>query len=297
MIGLELEDARAIAVRIDDRGDVQARAAVAADGGDLAAAAVRALETVAVSGTDERVLGVATAIPDSPAIAAVVAGLASRVGGDFVRRGATPSGTAAAVAEAWIGAGRDVQDLVFFACGDHTIAGVIRAGAPVTGARGRAASVAWLALNPVEREDYRKTGCLEAEVAAAGIVRRLIWRIKAGDRSRVHDAVNGDFTAITARHILDAARQNDGVSISVMRDTAKYLGMAAANLIVVADPEMLVLGGIMASAADLLTEPLRAELARRLPKAMLDALRIQTAALGDDAAAIGAARLAGAAIP
>jgi predicted NBD/HSP70 family sugar kinase len=297
MIGLELEDARAIAVRIDDRGDVQARAAVAADGGDLATAAVRALETVAVSGSDERVLGVATAIPDSPVIAAVVAGLASRVGGDLVQRGATPSGTAAAVAEAWIGAGRDVQDLVFFACGDHTIAGVIRAGAPVTGARGRAASVAWLALNPVEREDYRKTGCLEAEVAAAGIVRRLIWRIKAGDRSRVHDAVNGDFTAITARHILDAARQNDGVAISVMRDTAKYLGMAAANLIVVADPEMLVLGGIMASAADLLTEPLRAELARRLPKAMLDALRIQTAALGDDAAAIGAARLAGAAIP
>jgi glucokinase len=125
----------------------------------------------------------------------------------------------------------------------------------------------------------------------------LIWRIKAGDRSRVHDAVNGDFTAITARHILEAARQNDGVSISVMRDTAKYLGMAAANLVVVADPEMLVLGGIMASAADLLTEPLRAELARRLPKPMLDALRIQTAALGDDAAAIGAARLVGAAIP
>jgi predicted NBD/HSP70 family sugar kinase len=297
MLGLELEDARAIAVRIDDRGDVQARAAVAADGGDLATAAVRALETVAGSGSDERVLGVATAIPDSPAIAAVVAGLAPRFSGDFVQRGATPSGTAAAVAEAWIGAARDVQDLVFFACGDHTSAGVVRGGAPVTGARGRAASVAWLALNPVEREDYRKTGCLEAEVAAAGIVRRLIWRIKAGDRSRVHDAVNGDFTAITARHILEAARQNDGVSISVMRDTAKYLGMAAANLVVVADPEMLVLGGIMASAADLLAEPLRAELARRLPKPMLDALRIQTAALGDDAAAIGAARLVGAAIP
>jgi predicted NBD/HSP70 family sugar kinase len=297
MLGLELEDARAIAVRIDDRGDVQARAAVAADGGDLATAAIRALEAIAGSGSDERVLGVATAIPDSPAIAAVVAGLAPRFGGDFVQRGATPSGTAAAVAEAWIGAARGVQDLVFFACGDHTSAGVVRGGAPVTGARGRAASVAWLALNPVEREDYRKTGCLEAEVAAAGIVRRLIWRIKAGDRSRVHDAVNGDFTAITARHILEAARQNDGVSISVMRDTAKYLGMAAANLVVVADPEMLVLGGIMASAADLLTEPLRAELARRLPKPMLDALRIQTAALGDDAAAIGAARLVGAAIP
>src|SRR5438876_3635578 len=166
-----------------------------------------------------------------------------------------------------------------------------RAEAPAAGDLiGAAATV-------VEREDYRKTGCLEAEVAAAGIVRRLIWRVKAGDRSRVHDAVNGDFAAITMQHILDAARQNDGVSISVMRDTAKYLGMAAANLVVIADPEVLVVGGMMASAADLMIEPLRAELARRLPKPMMDSLRIQTAALGDDAAAIGAARLAGAARP
>ena len=62
------------------------------------------------------------------------------------------------------------------------IAGVIRDGAPVLGAARRAASIAWLALNPVEREDYRKIGCLEAEVAAVGIVRRLIWRVKAGGR-------------------------------------------------------------------------------------------------------------------
>ena len=106
----------------------------------------------------------------------------------------------------------------------------------LTGARGRAGSVAWLSLNPVEREDYRKIGCLEAEVAAAGIVRRLIWRIKAGDRSRVQDIVKDDLAAITVEHVLDAARDGDGVSISVVRDTAKYLGMAAANLVVVADP-------------------------------------------------------------
>ena len=160
----------------------------------------------------------------------------------------------------------------------------------------RAASIAWLALNPVEREDYRKIGCLEAEVAAAGIVRRLIWRIKAGDRSRVADTVGGDLSGITADHVLNAARDGDGVSISVVRDTAKYLGMAAANLVIVSDPEMLVLGGIMATAADLLFEPVRAELARRLPRPMMDALAIAPATLGADAAAIGAARLATAAL-
>jgi len=62
-------------------------------------------------------------------------------------------------------------------------------------------------------------------------------------------------------------------------------------------PETLVLGGIMASAADLLLDLLKTEIARRLPKPMVDALAIETATLGDDAAAIGAARLASASLP
>ena len=298
MLGLELDEARAVAVRVDDQGGVQARALVDADG-DLAAAAARAIEQVQVStaGSGTGLLGVAAMNPDSSAIAPVVSGLALRFGGPFHRNGAVLSGTAAAAAEAWVGAARGVQDVVFFAVGQHTTGGIVRNGAAIAGARGRAASVAWLSLNPVEREDYRKTGCLEAEVAAAGIVRRLIWRIKAGDRSRVQDMVKDDLSAITIDHVLDAARGGDGVSISVVRDTAKYLGMAAANLVVVADPEMLVLGGIMATAADLLLEPLRADLARRLPKPMMDALKIETAVLGADAAAIGAARLVTAARP
>jgi predicted NBD/HSP70 family sugar kinase len=296
MLGLELEDTRAVAVRVDDSGAVQARAAVAA-GGDLAAAAGRALGQVTAGGAGAPVVGVATVNPESPAMVAAISGLAPHFAGPFAQNRAMPSGTAAAVAEAWVGAARGAHDVVFFAVGDHTAAGILRGGAPMTGARRRAASVAWLSLNPVEREDYRKIGCLEAEVAAAGIVRRLIWRVKAGDRSRVQETVNDDLSAITVEHVLEAARQNDGVSISVVRDTAKYLGMAAANLVVVADPETLVLGGIMASAADLLLDLLKIEIARRLPKAMMEALTIETATLGTDAAAIGAARLASAAAP
>jgi glucokinase len=286
MLGLELEDARAVAVRLADDGAVLSRAAVDA-AGDLASAAERALAEVGA--TAGHGLGIAAAMPEAPAVQSAVAALAPRLSG--AGSAVTPSGTAAAVAEAWIGAARGVRDLAFFAVGEHTTAGLVRDGAPLAGSRGRAASVAWLALNPVEREDYRRTGCLEAEVAAAGVVRRLIWRIKAGDRSRIQDKVGGDLASITIDHVLDAARSGDGVSISVVRDTAKYLGMAAANLVVIADPEMLVVGGIMADAADLLLEPVRAEIARRLPKPMLEALTIAPAALGSDAAAIGAARL------
>jgi len=294
MFGLALDDAGVVAVRVGD-GGVEARASARAEGG-LAAAAARALGEVG-AGSDTRQLGVASAVPDSPAVAQALAQLAQRFTGQFTTHGATPAGMAAAVAEAWGGAARGVRDVVLFAVGAHAIGGVVRNGVPITGARGRAGSVGWVSLNPVEREDYRKVGCVEAEVAAAGIVRRMIWRIKAGDRSRVQDTVKDDLSAITVDHILGAARANDGVSISVIRDTAKYLGMAAANLVAIADPEMLVLGGIMASSADLFLEPIRHELGRRLPKGMMDRLAIESATLGDDAAAIGAARLAGAPLP
>jgi predicted NBD/HSP70 family sugar kinase len=67
--------------------------------------------------------------------------------------------------------------------------------------------------------------------------------------------------------------------------------MAASNLVIVADPAVLVLGGIMATAADLLLDHVRTEIARRIPTSSMQALTIVPSTLGD-AAAIGAARLA-----
>ena len=84
-------------------------------------------------------------------------------------------------------------------------------------------------MNPVERQDYRRFGSLAAEVSSKGIARRLSWRIQAGDHSAVLERA-GDLEAITSAHVFEGARGGDGVSISVVRDTAKYIGMAIANL-------------------------------------------------------------------
>jgi glucokinase len=209
------------------------------------------------------------------------------------------SGNASALAEAWYGAGKGARDLIAFSVGASVSAGVISSGALLAGAHGLASSVQWLALNPVERDDYRRLGCLEAEGGSAGIVRRLIWRIKSGDRSRVLDAAGGDYNAITLDLILSAARDNDGVSISVMRDTIKYLAMAVTNIASIVDPEVIVLGGILRSSADLLLEPIRQECARRMPPGIHERARIEISPLGADSAPLGAARFAqfGAALP
>lgn len=287
-IGVEISDAPTLALLVGDDGTVAARAS--ADAGADAGAVARAVRVVKGATAGEPTIGIASPIPDSPRVHAVASALKQEgLASGAIRQ----AGAAAAYAEWWIGAAKGASDVVYFSVADRTIGGIVRRGVPFDGARGRAASIAWLALNPVEREDYRKVGCLEAEVSASGVVRRLIWRIKAGDHSQVQDEVAEDLSAITIDHVLNAARNGDGLAISVVRDTAKYIGMAAGNVVAIVDPEVLVLGGIMASSADLL-ELVRVELSRRLPRPMLEALVIVPAALGGDAPAIGAARLASA---
>ena len=201
------------------------------------------------------------------------------------------AGAAAVAAESWVGAAREASDAICLVISDRVTAGILLGGKPWRGAHGRAGSAAWLALNPVERQDYRKLGSLAAEVSDKGIGRRLSWRIQAGDHSSVLEKA-GDLDSITGAHVFDGARAGDGVSISVVRDTAKYIGMAIANLAVTLDPEVIVLAGSVAAAGDLLLEPVRQECARRLPPGMAAQLRIEISPLGDDGVAIGAARLA-----
>ena len=201
------------------------------------------------------------------------------------------AGAAAVVAEAWVGAAAGARNAVCLWVGDTVVAGLLLEGRPWAGTHGLAGAAGWLALNPVERQDYRKFGSLAAEVSISGIARRLAWRIQAGDHSAVLERA-GDLDPITATHVFDAARAGDGVSISVVRETARYIVMAVSNLPVVIDPEVLVISGPAAAAGDLMIHPIRQECARRLPPAMVEGFRCEISPLGANAIPIGAARLA-----
>src|SRR5687768_5911973 len=131
-------------------------------------------------------------------------------------------GAAAVVAETWVGAARGAENAICLWIGERVFAGLMLDGRPWAGAHGLAGSAAWLALNPVERQDYRKFGNLAAEVSSTGIARRLSWRIQSGDPSAVLERA-GTLEAITAAHVFDGARDGDGVAISVVRETAKYV--------------------------------------------------------------------------
>ena len=284
-LGVDISDVIARLAIVSGDGEVITQGIVASN----RAGAIKDAAKKAMASAKGKIASVAVALPSAgePVPDDLVEALAG------IGKGAPTAmaaGTAAAIAEHWRGAARGAKQVVSFSIAEHVTAGVLIDGKPWLGAHGLASSVGWLALNPVEREDYRKYGGLEAEVASAGIVRRFVWRIKSGDQSKVADQVKGDFSKIAAADILQGARSGDGVSISVVRDTAKYIGMAVANLATMFDPEVVVLGGIIASSGDIMLEAIRTETTRRLMPQQCEQVRVELSTLGDDAIAIGAAR-------
>jgi len=290
-LGVDLSDGACRLVVVDDTGQVKSRAEAAPAGNAASGVRDAAKRAIAAAGGSVTAIGVAMAFPFDQLSPDVVAALrdASSRGTEIHPMAA---GTASAVAEQWCGAARGLKHVVSFAIAEHVTAGVLLNGAPWLGAHGFAPSVAWLSMNPVERDDYRRFGGLEAEIASAGIVRRFVWRIKSGDQSAVADRVKGDFSKIAASDILQGSRDGDGVSISVVRDTAKYIGMAVANMVTLFDPETIVLGGAIAESGDVMLEAVNVECNRRLHPQQQEVLHVVLSTLGHDAVAIGAARAA-----
>ena len=174
------------------------------------------------------------------------------------------------LAELRLGAGRGCQTMVGLALGSG-VGGVVVVGGRVHfGHAGTGGEVGHQTLLPDGPPcTCGNRGCLEAFARA--------------------DAVAATCGTATAEAAVRAARSGDQHAIDGLAQVGRWLGIGIANLVVILNPDRVVLGGGVAGAADLLLEPIRAELGRRVHVTDLDAVEITTAQLGTWAGAIGAA--------
>jgi glucokinase len=93
----------------------------------------------------------------------------------------------------------------------------------------------------------------------------------------------------TAEEAVLRARAGDARSLRGLEEVGRYLGIGIANIVTVLSPDRVVIGGGIAAAGDLLFEPIRAELRRRVKTTSLEAVEVVGAELGTWAGAIGAA--------
>jgi glucokinase len=93
----------------------------------------------------------------------------------------------------------------------------------------------------------------------------------------------------TAEEAVRAAKAGDERARAGLADVGRYLGIGIANMITVITPQRVVIGGGVAAAGDLLLDPIRAEVARRVTMTPVHEITIVLAELGTLAGAIGAA--------
>lgn len=194
--------------------------------------------------------------------------------------------------EQWAGIARGKKDVVFVAIGTGIGAGITSGGQLCRGASGIAGALGWMAVNPLWKPIYREVGCLEAEAAGPAVVRKAREKLLQGESSLLTTRFENDPMNLTAEQVVQAAREGDSLALSVLEEVAGYLAMAVANLISLLNPEMIVLGGGLMQAGDLILQPIRRRLQEWAQPVAAPQTRIELSQLGEDAGLYGAACLA-----
>lgn len=184
----------------------------------------------------------------------------------------TSDRTACVLGEQWLGAARGLSDVVFVTVGTGIGVGILASGRPLEGAHGIAGAAGWMALDRNWKPEYGRCGCWEAEAAGPAT------------------ALQAGFA--TCEEAVAAARAGNPHARGALRRTAAWLGAGIANLVSVLDPELVVLGGGLLEASNLLLDGLQHEFLRWAQPEAARRVRIELSKLGQDAALLGAARLA-----
>jgi glucokinase len=197
-------------------------------------------------------------------------------------------GIAAAFGEWRFGAGRGAQNLVYVTVSTGIGGGVVADGRLLHGRRGMAGHVGHLRLAPEgPRCPCGGIGCFEAFASGSALGRRAREATPASGflaEAATHERVE-------ARHAVAGARAGDSACRALLDEEADYLAQGFISLVHLFSPELIVLGGGVSQAFDLIGERLGAGVREGVMPAFRD-IRIVPAALGDNCGLIGAAALA-----
>ena len=202
---------------------------------------------------------------------------------------------AAAWGEFQFGAGHDADDLLLVAVGTGVGGGVVLDGALYRGAFGVGAEIGHMRVVPDGILcGCGNHGCFEMYASGSALVREVRAAARAGSllAAGLVDRAGGDPDAITGPLVTEAAHEGDRFAIEQLESVGRWLGEGIASLTAVLDPGVVVIGGGVSAADDLVLGPARSAFGAQLTgRGYRPMLEIRGARLGNRAGLIGAADL------
>ncbi|HET9732800.1 MAG TPA: ROK family protein [Acidimicrobiales bacterium] len=202
--------------------------------------------------------------------------------------------TAALWGERRYGAAREVDDALIVTLGTGIGGAILSDGRLLRGANGFAGEFGHMTVDPDGPLcPCGRRGCWERYASGSGLGRFGEEAAAEADGGRLRQLAGGTAAAVRGEHVTSAAAEGDPAALRVLDRFGWWLALGLANLVNLTDPSVILLGGGLTGAGDVLLDPVR----RHLPELMQGgplhpAVPVLPAMLGEKAGAVGAAALA-----
>ena len=195
----------------------------------------------------------------------------------------------AALGEFWKGGGQDYDNVVFVTLGTGVGGGIVVEGNLLHGAHGSGAEIGHICVNPEETTPCNcgNYGCVEQYCSATGIVRLAKMYLT----EKAITTGLGALENLTCKDIFDAAKESDEAALAILDRVYRYMGLFLANVCSTVNPEVVVIGGGVSKAGDILVTGVEPYFHKHVFHAAGN-VKFTIASLGNDAGAYGAFKLA-----
>lgn len=194
--------------------------------------------------------------------------------------------------ETWKGAAQNAKNAVFIAVGTGIGMGLLIDGKIVHGHGDVVGSAGWFALETPYFDEYERYGCLESYASGDGIARHTKKLLKEGLLFRESTLYKKEMETITAKDVFEAYSRGDSLAKFIIGKAIILWSMAAANMVSLLNPEIIVWGGGVFGPAAQLLERIYDEACRWAQPVAINQVKFEKSQLMGDAGLYGAGHLA-----
>jgi glucokinase len=200
----------------------------------------------------------------------------------------------AMLAEWRFGAAAGVSDAALLTIGTGIGGGLVAGGALQRGSQGAGAELGHMVVQadgPRCQGNCPNRGCLEAMASGTALAREATRIASERPASGLGRALAAG-REISGALVTELAHDGDGAAVDAMARIGGWLGVGVANLVNMLNPDVVVVGGGVIAAGELLLEPARAVVAARALSPSREHVRIVPARFGSESGMLGAAAFA-----
>ena len=198
---------------------------------------------------------------------------------------------AAALGEMLFGSAKGMDHFILLTLGTGLGSGVVINGKIVSGSNGLAAEYGHSVLVKNGRScNCGQRGCFETYVSATGLKRTAISLLANTNQHSILRDLSPN--QLDAQKIAEASENGDEIAKMAIKKTAQWLGLKMVDLVVLTDPEAIILAGGLSKIGDYFLQTVRESLDKKLLPMFKGKVKVVYSGLGsDDAAILGAASL------